>query len=159
MYVVMYCSLTKSGRRICIARSRKFRFMMITSVRAKRFSGCSGKTSLDLSKSFFKDRFFCIISCVKPYYFRSAFRSAFCSAFLRSGFHSCPQYGVTQEVLRRDTSVRNGSGLWWKVCEKDPVASKDAMPQMFWRRLYLPTCHHNRGSTELHGYKFAVCCF
>ena len=29
---------------------------------------------------------FCIISCVKPHYFRSAFRFA----FLRSGFHSCP---------------------------------------------------------------------
>ena len=28
----------------------------------------------------------CIISCVKPYYFRSAFRSA----FQRSGFHGCP---------------------------------------------------------------------
>ena len=28
----------------------------------------------------------CIISCVKPYYFRSTFRSA----FQRSGFHSCP---------------------------------------------------------------------
>ena len=40
-----------------------------------------------------------------------------------------------------------------------PVASKGAMPQMFWRGLYLPTCHHTRGSTELHGHKFAVCCF
>ena len=29
---------------------------------------------------------------------------------------------------------------------------------MFWKGLYLPTCHHNRGSTELHGHKFAVCC-
>ena len=33
----------------------------------------------------------CIISCVKPYYFRSVFRSA----FLRFGFHSCPRYIVS----------------------------------------------------------------
>ena len=58
-----------------------------------------------------------------------------------------------------NTSVGNGAGLWRKVCEKDPVASKGALSQMFWRRLYLPTCHHNRGSTELHGHKFAVCSF
>ena len=69
---------------------------MLTSVRAKRFTGCSGETSLDLSKCFLKDRLldlqkmavllhevaaatvdhdflhhFCIISCVKPHYFRS----------------------------------------------------------------------------------------
>ena len=52
MYVVIYCSLAKSGRLFCIARSWEFRFAMLTSVRAKRFTGCSGKTSLDLSKCF-----------------------------------------------------------------------------------------------------------
>ena len=45
------------------------------------------------------------------------------------------------------------------LCEKDPVASKGAMPQMFWRGMYLPTCHHNRGSTELNEHRSAVCCF
>ena len=33
--VAMYCSLAKSGRLICIARSWEFRFVMLTSVRAK----------------------------------------------------------------------------------------------------------------------------
>ena len=49
-----YCSLTNSARHICIARSWKLRFAMITSVRAKLFTGSSGKTSLhvDLSKCF-----------------------------------------------------------------------------------------------------------
>ena len=56
MYVIIYCSLAKSGRLICIARSLKFCFVMVTSVRAKRFTGSSGKTSLDLSNCFFKDR-------------------------------------------------------------------------------------------------------
>ena len=56
MYVVMYCSLVKSGRLICIGRSWEFFFAMLTSVRAKRFTDSSGKTSLDLSKMFFKDR-------------------------------------------------------------------------------------------------------
>ena len=51
--VVMYCSLAKSGRLICIVRSWEFRFAMLTSVRAKRFTGSSGKTSLEM---FFKDR-------------------------------------------------------------------------------------------------------
>ena len=55
MYIVMYCSLT-SGRLICIGRSWEFHFAMLTSVRAKRFTGSSGKTSLDLSKMFFKDK-------------------------------------------------------------------------------------------------------
>ena len=102
VYVVMYCSLAKSGRLICIGRrSSEFRFAMLTSVRAKRFTGSSGKTSLDLSKMFFKDRLLglwkmavllhevaagklllivtssIIISCVKPHYFRSAFRPTF----------------------------------------------------------------------------------
>ena len=36
----------------------------------------------------------CIISCVKPYYFRSAFRST----FLRSSFHSCPPSDVGADV-------------------------------------------------------------
>ena len=36
----------------CIARSWKFRFAMIISVRAKLFTGSSGKTSVDLSKYF-----------------------------------------------------------------------------------------------------------
>ena len=35
MYVVMYCSLAKSDRLICIGRNWEFRFVMITSVRAK----------------------------------------------------------------------------------------------------------------------------
>ena len=51
--VAMYCSLAKSGRLICIVRSWEFRFAMLTSVRAKRFTGSSGKTSLEM---FFKDR-------------------------------------------------------------------------------------------------------
>ena len=45
--VVMYCSLTKSSRLICIARSSvsfASRYVM-----AKRFTGSSGKTSLDLT--------------------------------------------------------------------------------------------------------------
>ena len=46
--IVMYCSLAKSGRLICIAKSWEFHFVMLTSVRAKQF-GSSGKTSLDLS--------------------------------------------------------------------------------------------------------------
>ena len=52
MYVVIYCSLAKSGKLICIGRSWDFRFAMITSVREKRFTGSSGKTFLDLSKCF-----------------------------------------------------------------------------------------------------------
>ena len=56
MYVVMYCSLAKSGRLICIGKTWEFRFAMLTSVRAKRFTGSSGKTYLDLSRMFFKDR-------------------------------------------------------------------------------------------------------
>ena len=47
-----YCSLAKSASLICIARSWKFLFVMINSVRAKLFTGSSGKTSLDLSKWF-----------------------------------------------------------------------------------------------------------
>ena len=47
-----YCSLVKSARLICIARSWKFRFTTITSVRAKLFTGSSGKMALDLSKCF-----------------------------------------------------------------------------------------------------------
>ena len=47
--VVMYCSLAKARRLVCIARSWEFRFAMLTSVRAKRFTGSSGKTSLDLN--------------------------------------------------------------------------------------------------------------
>ena len=47
--VVMHCSLAKSGRLTCIARSWEFRFAMLTSV---RFTGSSGKTPLDLSKCF-----------------------------------------------------------------------------------------------------------
>ena len=39
--VVMHCSLAKSGRLICIERSWEFRFAMLTSVRAKQFSGSS----------------------------------------------------------------------------------------------------------------------
>ena len=50
--VVIYCSLAKSGRLICIARSREFRFPLLTLVGAKQFTGSSGKTSLDLSKCF-----------------------------------------------------------------------------------------------------------
>ena len=46
--VVMHCSLAKSGRLICIARSQEFRFATLTSVRAKRFTGSSGKTSLNV---------------------------------------------------------------------------------------------------------------
>ena len=56
MYVMMYCSLAKSGRLICIERTWDFRFAMLSSVRAKRFTGSSGKTSLELSRMFFKDR-------------------------------------------------------------------------------------------------------
>ena len=56
MYVVMYCSLVKSGILICIGRTWEFCFVMLTSVRVKRFTGSSGKTSLDLSRMFFKDR-------------------------------------------------------------------------------------------------------
>ena len=104
---VMYCSLSKSGRLICIRRSWEFRLAMLTSVRANVLLALVERP-LDLSKCFFKDRLlglrkmavllhevaagklplsciihhFCIISCVKPHYFRSA--------FLRSGFHSCP---------------------------------------------------------------------
>ena len=101
----------------------EFRFAMLTSVKAKRFTGSSGKTSLNLSKMFFKDRLLglrkmavllhgvaagklplivtscIIISCVKPHYFRSVFRSAFRSAFLRSGFHSCPTELVTAQIF------------------------------------------------------------
>ena len=50
--VVMHCSLAKSGRLICIARSWEFRFTMLTSVRVRRSTGSGGKTSLDLSKCF-----------------------------------------------------------------------------------------------------------
>ena len=52
--VVMHRSLTltKSGRLICIARSWEFCFAILTSVRAKLFTGSSGKTFLDLSKPF-----------------------------------------------------------------------------------------------------------
>ena len=50
--VVMHCSLTKSGRLICIVRSWEFRFMMLTSVRARRSTGSGRKMSLDLSKCF-----------------------------------------------------------------------------------------------------------
>ena len=109
-----YCSLAKSGRLICIARSWEFCFAMITSVRAKRFTGSSGKTSLDLSKCFSRVGCWayggwlcsymtqvaaeklplivtsCIISCVKPHYFHSAFHSV----FLHFGFHSCPPNGT-----------------------------------------------------------------
>ena len=35
MYVVMYCSLVKSGRLICIGRSWEFCFAMLTSLGAK----------------------------------------------------------------------------------------------------------------------------
>ena len=35
MYVVVYCSLAKLGRLICIGRSWEFCFAMLTSVRAK----------------------------------------------------------------------------------------------------------------------------
>ena len=53
MYVgSKYCSLAKSARLICITKSRKFHFAMITSVRAKLFTDSSGKKSLDLSKGF-----------------------------------------------------------------------------------------------------------
>ena len=98
-----YCSLANSARHICIARSWKLRFAMITSVRAKLFTDSSGKTSLDLSKCFSRIGCwayggwlycyttwvaagrswlpFCIISCMNPHYF--------CAAFLRFGFHSC----------------------------------------------------------------------
>ena len=51
MYVVMYCSLVK-----IMQTSWELRFSMLTSVRAKRFTGSSGKASLDLSKMFFKDK-------------------------------------------------------------------------------------------------------
>ena len=112
MYVVMHCSLVKSGRLICIGRSWEFRFAMSTSVRVKRFTGSSGKTSLDLSRMFFKDRLLSLqkmavllhkvaagklplimTSCIilsreKVHYFGSTFHSA----FLRFGFHSCPIY-------------------------------------------------------------------
>ena len=55
----------------------------------------------------------CIISCVRPHYFRSAFRSA----FQRSGFHSCPQdkhrgnfkLGISQKVL---SQARTSTGFW-----------------------------------------------
>ena len=107
MYVVLYCSLAKSGRLSCVARSWEFRFAMLTSTKTIYWA----LLPLELSKMCFNDRLLglrkiavllhevtagklplivlpasCIISCVKPYYFRSAFRSA----FLRSGFHSCP---------------------------------------------------------------------
>ena len=52
MYIVIYCSLMKLGKPICIGRSWDFHFVMITSVREKRFTGSSGKTFLDLSKCF-----------------------------------------------------------------------------------------------------------
>ena len=52
MYVVMFCSLAKSGRLICIARSWEFRFTMLTSGRVKQFTGYSGKMCLGLSKCF-----------------------------------------------------------------------------------------------------------
>ena len=52
MNVVMYCSLAKLGRLICIVRSWAFRFAMIISVRAKQFTGSSGKMALDLSECF-----------------------------------------------------------------------------------------------------------
>ena len=99
-----YFSLTNLARCICIARSWKLCFAMITSERAKLFTCSSGKTSLDLSKRFSRIGCwayggwlycyttwvaawrswlpFCIISCMNPYYFRST--------FLRFGFHSCP---------------------------------------------------------------------
>ena len=56
MYLAMYCSLSKSGRLICIGRCWEFRFAMLTSVRVKLFTGSSRKTSLYLSKMFFKDK-------------------------------------------------------------------------------------------------------
>ena len=56
MYLAMYCSLSKSGRLICIGRCWEFHFAMLTSVRAKLFTGSSRKTSLYLSKMIFKDR-------------------------------------------------------------------------------------------------------
>ena len=45
--VVMNCSLAKSSRLICIARSSVS--FASRYVRAKRFTGSSGKTSLDLT--------------------------------------------------------------------------------------------------------------
>ena len=45
------------------------------------------------------------------------------------------------------------------LCEKDPVASNGAI----YHRCFGEECtyphHQNRGSTELHGHKFAVCHF
>ena len=107
MCVVMYCSLAKSGRLSCVARSWEFRFAMLN----LNQNDLLALLPLELSKMCFNDRLLglrkiavllhevtagklplivlpvsCIISCVKPYYFRSAFRSV----FLRSGFHSCP---------------------------------------------------------------------
>ena len=52
-YVVMYSSLTKSGRLNYIGRSWEFHFAMVTSVpKTKWCTGSSGKTSSDLSKCF-----------------------------------------------------------------------------------------------------------
>ena len=47
---VKHCSLTKSCRLICIARSWEFRFVMLTSVRTKQFTGSSAKTSRCFSR-------------------------------------------------------------------------------------------------------------
>ena len=52
LYTNYYSSLAKSGRFICIARSWEFGFAMLTSVRAKRFTSSSGKTSLNLLNVF-----------------------------------------------------------------------------------------------------------
>ena len=45
------------------------------------------------------------------------------------------------------------AGLHYFVYEKDPVACHRCFGDCTY------PCHHNRGSTELHGHKFAVCCF
>ena len=88
MYVVLYCSLAKSGRLSCVARSWEFRFAMLTSTKTIYWA----LLPLELSKMCFNDRLLslrkiavllhevtagklplivlpasCIISCVKPY--------------------------------------------------------------------------------------------
>ena len=50
LYTSSFCYISQSQPDLfCIARSWKFRFAMIASVRAKLFTGSSGNTSLDLS--------------------------------------------------------------------------------------------------------------
>ena len=112
MYVVMYCSLGE-------ARQTQLRCDKLgVSLRDVNLNRNDLLTllPLELSKMCFNDRLLglrkiavllhevtagklplnvlpasCIISCVKPYYFRSA--------FLRSGFHSCPLESVVTKIL------------------------------------------------------------